>query len=167
MVIVKDKRAPVMVPREAARPGKLGLEALGTLCYVNAGFLSVQEAWERLVAENGEPKMLAILYELVNAGYVKQDGPDTYTFVWPELQERPPRVPNLREQEACCLCGKRAPLINHHISYIPEITIRICHLCHRRIHDGDPQFAHLRPEMSRAEWEFVKAKKKAQSGKEY
>jgi len=35
----------------------------------------------------------------------------------------------------CELCGSFAEKLEaHHVSYLPEITIKICHICHHKVH---------------------------------
>ena len=36
--------------------------------------------------------------------------------------------------EICCFCLEKKELLNHHISYDPDITIRICIACHGVFH---------------------------------
>lgn len=36
----------------------------------------------------------------------------------------------------CYICKKEMKLIEHHISYLPQIVIRVCQGCHNKIHLG-------------------------------
>lgn len=44
----------------------------------------------------------------------------------------------------------------HHVSYVPERTIRVCSDCHSKIHHDEDFRPDLKPEMSREEWKAVK-----------
>jgi hypothetical protein len=46
---------------------------------------------------------------------------------------------------------KGARLELHHVSYVPEIVIPVCKVCHTAIHSTD-RYPHLKPEMTREEW---------------
>jgi len=41
----------------------------------------------------------------------------------------------------------------HHVSYEPEATVRVCNQCHRTIHADNGRFEALEPDQSRTEWE--------------
>lgn len=58
--------------------------------------------------------------------------------------------------EVCPLCDKLcypSDIQEHHVSYVPEETMRICRSCHAKIHNCEGFRDDLEPDMSREEWE--------------
>jgi len=39
----------------------------------------------------------------------------------------------------CRICGSRRKVEEHHVNYIPEITVPLCRECHGRVHHGDEE----------------------------
>lgn len=44
----------------------------------------------------------------------------------------------------CIICGNSGKLVNHHICYKENITIKVCYSCHKRIHAGS-KYTELKP----------------------
>lgn len=51
----------------------------------------------------------------------------------------------------CVACGERESQLNHHTSYLFNITVRVCRTCHTIIHMDDDRFEELQPNMGRME----------------
>jgi hypothetical protein len=73
--------------------------------------------------------------------------PNCYTM-WYEKGDRP--------AVRCRGCWEVKTCILHHVSYVPEKTVPMCHDCHDRLHDDDSAYlSHLEPDMSRREAEAI------------
>ena len=49
----------------------------------------------------------------------------------------------------------------HHVSYVPEVVIPVCKVCHTAIHSTD-RYPHLKPEMTREQW--IESRSRTNSG---
>lgn len=71
------------------------------------------------------------------------EGPIPYC---PTCGESPPENP---DEEKCELCGENRAGASHHVSYLFDITIRVCSECHGRIHDSTEKYEEYQPAMPR------------------
>jgi ribosome-binding protein aMBF1 (putative translation factor) len=58
----------------------------------------------------------------------------------------------------CTVCGKDGKVVNHHINYKENKTIKVCPTCHRRIHTN-PKYSALKP-VDSSGYTMIQIKKK-------
>jgi len=57
-------------------------------------------------------------------------------------------------KSGCPLCGKEAVEVDkHHVSYCPEVSVKLCDSCHRKVHETDGFAEPLEPDMNRPDSE--------------
>ena len=61
-----------------------------------------------------------------------------------------------RNHTTCFICNKVNKLHHHHISRIPEITIKVCNKCHLEIEQNKDEYEELIPNYTVKGMRFIK-----------
>ena len=94
--------------------------------------------------------MVGVISSIIACGVIG-DGCKSHTL----HMGKPVRILN-RNSNRCFICGiKNTKLEYHHILRIPEITIKVCHKCHRKIDDTN-KYPDLKPKFTKKGKKFIK-----------
>jgi hypothetical protein len=46
-------------------------------------------------------------------------------------------MPNSTKKAVCYICNKIDQPLEHHISYLPQVVVNVCFICHKKIHRNE------------------------------